>query len=186
MSRALVVLFAAAPLVIAAPVPKKAEAMLYFPTAIGAKWVYERPDGQGEEAVEVSEVEKGDGGWVVTRKRSDGVATAYLPVTVSAAGLTQPRPTSGEGGPVCLVKAGAKAGDTWDVPDGKRTLVGMERVTVPAGTYTAAKVSWVATADGERITQWYAPGVGEVKKVRTAADGTETILRTLKSFTPGK
>ncbi|QEL19253.1 hypothetical protein [Limnoglobus roseus] len=183
MVRALVVLLAACP-VHAAPIPKGGDAKLYSPTTVGAKWVYDRGDN-GDEAFEVSTVEKKDGEWVVSRQRSDGAAIAYLSVAVSAAGLTQPRPTSGECGPTCLLKPTAKAGDSWDVPGGKRTLVGTEKVTVGAGTYTALVVSWVASADGARIVQWYAPGVGEVKKVMTAADGTETVMRSLKSFTPG-
>lgn len=183
MYRAILVLLVAAPLA-AAPVPKGAASKLYFPTAVGAKWVYVR--GDDEEAVEVSEVEKTDGEWVVSRKRSDGTAQEYLTMTVSAAGLTQPKTTSGNPGPVILLKAKATAGDTWDVPDGKRTFIGAEDVTVAAGTFPTLKVAFDPSGGGDRITLWYAPGIGEVKRTRTAAGGGETVVRSLKSFTPAK
>ena len=68
-----------------------------------------------------------------------------------------------------------------------RTVGGSEDVTVPAGTYRAVRVV-ASRADGgrEAVVHWYAAGVGEVKRVVRAADGTETVRRALAAFAPGK
>lgn len=54
---------------------------------------------------------------------------------------------------------------------------------VGAGTFQALKVVW--EAEGQTLTSWYAPGVGEVKRT-IKRDGVETVYRSLKSFTEGK
>lgn len=162
----------------AAPVPKGAEQKpLYFPTAVGAKWVYETPGGELESAV-VSAVQKGDdGSLTVSRTGADGTRVAYSDVIVSAAGLRQQRDAADRLG--WVLKATAKAGDSWDSPEGKRTVSGPEEVKVPAGTFNALRVDWEQS--GASHTSWYAIGVGEVKRVRKL-DGTETVTRALKSF----
>jgi hypothetical protein len=173
-----VVLFGA-PLV-AAPVPKGAEQKpLYFPTAVGAKWVYETPDGELETAV-VSAVEKGDdGALTVSRAGADGTRVAYTKTVVTANGLRRDDAANGKSG--WLLKTNVKAGDSWDSPDGKRTVYGPEEVKVPAGTFTALRVEWEQF--GASYASWYAPGVGEVKRV-AKVDGTETVTRALKAFRP--
>jgi len=177
------VLFAAvvwcAPLA-AAPVPKGAEQKpLYFPTAVGAKWVYETSDGELETAV-VSAVEKGeDGSLTVSRAGADGTRVAYTKTVVSVHGLRRDDNANAKSG--WLLKTNVKAGDAWDSPDGKRTVYGPEEVKVPAGTFTALRVEWEQF--GASYTSWYAPGVGEVKRVRKL-DDTETVVRALKSFRP--
>ena len=144
----------------AAPVPKGAGAApVYFPTAVGAKWVYER-DGRGDETVVV-----------------------YAKVVVSPAGLRQDRPgPDGSDVAVWLLKVGVRAGDSWDASDGgKRTVHEAEKVVVPAGTFTAVRVVW--EYEGGAQTSWYAPGVGEVKRV-VKRGGDEVVTRALKSFRP--
>ena len=95
--------------------------------------------------------------------------------------------------PPCLLKLPTQVFDRWDagydVPDGGTVFRGMrtssrpEWVDVPAGRFRATPVHEVRAMNGaeeERVTYWYAPGVGEVKEV------SGTHLRVLKSFTPGK
>jgi hypothetical protein len=167
----------------AAPVPKGAGAApVYFPTAVGAKWVYER-DGRGDETVVVSAVEKDGDGLVVAREGTNGNGTVYAKVVVSAAGLRQDRPGP-DGGDVAvwLLKVGVRPGDSWDVADGgKRTVHDPEKVVVPAGTFSAVRVVW--EYDGGAQTSWYAPGVGEVKRAVKRGDD-EVVTRALKSFRP--
>src|SRR4029453_776509 len=72
----------------AAPVPKGAEkAPLYFPTKVGAKWVYD-DDGHKYTMV-VTDVEARDGRMVVTTGLvgSDGRTTHFESVAVSGRGL---------------------------------------------------------------------------------------------------
>lgn len=162
---------------LAAPVPKAKAPPLYFPTTVGATWVYER-DG-GEEAVSVSAVEKDGDDLVVSRTSADKRGTKYSPVVVSADGLRQPRERA-DGQVGWVLKSTVRDGDSWEVPDGgTRTLHGPEEVQVPAGKYQALRVVW--ERDGETTTSWYAPGVGEVK--RTVKRGKEeAVFRALKSF----
>lgn len=175
--------------VLAAPVPKGAGAApVYFPTTVGAKWVYER-DGRGDEIVSVSAAEKVEGGVAVARTAGEGNGTVYAKVVVSATGLRQDRegPT-GDAVPVWLLKTGVRPGDSWEVADGgKRTVHEPEKVTVPAGTFTAVRVVW--DREGEQQTFWYAPGIGEVKRVVKRGDN-EVVTRALKSYKsnadPGK
>jgi len=163
---------------VAAPVPKDAgRKPVYFPTAVGAKWVYETADGLLETAV-VSAVEKTDGGLIVSRAGADGTRTVYTKMVVSADGLRQARDGADDLG--WVLKTNVKAGDSWDMPEGgTRTVYGPEEVKVPAGTFTALRVVW--EQNGATYTSWYAGGIGEVKRARTL-DGTVTVTRALKSF----
>lgn len=161
-----------------APVPKDAgKNVVYFPTAVGAKWVYETAAGELESAV-VSEVDKTDGGLIVSRAGVDGTRTAYTKMIVSADGLQQAREGADDLG--WVLKTNVKAGDSWQMPEGgKRTVHGPEQVKVPAGTFTALRVVW--EQNGATYTSWYAPGIGEVKRVAKRGDA-ETVTRALKSF----
>ncbi|AWM37875.1 hypothetical protein C1280_13285 [Gemmata obscuriglobus] len=168
----------------AAPVPKDAgKNLIYFPTVVGAKWVYEDERG-GEEAVEVSAVEKDGDELVVSRKGVDGTSTRYTQMIVSTKGLRQPKDAfNDKPEPVWVLKCGLRAGESWETPSGKRTLHEAEEVKVPAGTFKALRV--VVESGTETLTSWYAPGVGEVKRTQKRC-GTVTVIRSLKSFTPGK
>lgn len=164
---------------VAAPVPKAVKGNpLYFPTTVGAKWVYETPDGQLESAT-VSAVEKDGDDLIVSREGVDGTRTAYTKMVVSAEGLRQERELTG-GKVGWVLKAALKDGESWDMPEGgRRTVHGPEAVEVPAGKFQALRVEWEQR--GRTLTSWYAPGVGEVKRVETRGQ-TETASRVLKSF----
>lgn len=71
------------------------------------------------------------------------------------------------------------------VKNGK--YLGMEKVTVPTGTYNCLKISYevkmkmAMMGDSEYITDWYAPGIGLVKSVSSdkkgKVTGSETLIR---------
>jgi hypothetical protein len=161
----------------AAPAPKRTEPEPYFPTTVGARWVYERAGGR-EEIAEVSEVEKVDGELVVSRKGVDGSATPYTKMVVTPKGLRQDQFNSGPN-TVWVLRTDVKAGASWDTPEGKRTVFGPEAIEVPAGKFNALRVEWVQA--GSRMVSWYAPGVGEVKRIEKVGD-EEVAFRVLKSF----
>jgi DUF3108-like len=199
-----VVLFAA--LGTATPVPTHLmKPVPYHPTAVGTKWVYE-DDGADTSTYAVSDAAAGAGGTVVTVVEVvDGRACPWQKVLVSAAGITRIElfgtPLDP---PDALLRLPAKAGDSWETEAigkvggrwdpirrqreeditlvGKRTAGKVERVVVPAGTFTAIRVESEVAINGRarRTTNWYAPGVGLVK----LAYGDSA--KVLKSFTPGK
>jgi hypothetical protein len=176
---ALVVMVLAASAV-ATPVPKEPEIVLYFATTPGAKWVYERAGGV-EEVVTITQVEKVKGELVVSRAAAGGNESAYLNVFVSAEGLRQRKSTDEDADPIWLLKTRVRSGDSWDVGDGKRTVNGPEEIEVPAGKFKALKVTW--ETDAGKFTSWYAPNVGELKRVVKRGDEKEVTTRLLKSFT---
>ncbi|QDU20564.1 TapB family protein [Urbifossiella limnaea] len=181
-----VAFLAAACPVAAAPIPEAAkEQPLYFPTTVGAKWVYERA-GVEQEPVRVVSVEKSGKEVVVSRAGADGTAWRYAKVFVSPAGLRESRLTpTGKSEVVWVLKLPLKAGESWAVGEMKRTVHGPEAVDVPAGRFQAVKV--VDEHDsGAQLVAWYAPGVGRVKQASVSPKGKETVTLLLKSFTPGR
>lgn len=172
---AVLVLLAGLP-ALAAPV-RKTPPPPYFPTAVGAKWVYATAAGR-EEVIEVSGVEERGPDWVVSRSGTGG---RYEDVLVSADGLRQRWTGPGEDvGRVWLVKARFRPGESWEAGGTTWTAHGPEEVEVPAGKCTAVRV--VSERGGGRRTSWFARGVGEVKRVERGADGAEVVSRSLKSF----
>jgi hypothetical protein len=196
MFRLSVITFALVPLATvtpAAPVPKDAgKTVLYFPTSVGAKWVYK--SGKTEWVEQVTAVEEKDGAWVVTIGDvvGDKVTPSYKRL-VSPNGLF-----TGPGGlkevrfALTLLKLPAKPRDEWEWARDKGgamicTVVGTEVVEVPAGKFRAVRVESTLRngEDTEPVqTGWFAPGVGQVKLVLWGGDGELSTV--LKSFTPGK
>jgi hypothetical protein len=161
----------------AAPAPKRTEPESYFPTTVGARWVYERAGGR-EEIAEVSEVEKVDGEVVVSRQGIDGSVTRYTKMVVTPKGLRQDQFNGGPSS-VWVLRTDLRPGSSWDTPEGKRTVFGPERIEVPAGKFNALRVEW--EQDGSQMVSWYAPTVGEVKRVEKRG-GEEVVFRLLKAF----
>jgi hypothetical protein len=169
---------------------KPKEGPLYFPTKIGAKWVWQC--GEEEDTEIVSEVEKQPDGTkhvTVGHVKPNGDVISVRTVVVSNKGLYQ----LNQGGHVfgtsyCLLKMPHQPGDTWknEKPafwDRTCTVYGPEWVEVPAGRFWALRVE----EDEYRIpnklsktTTWYAPGVGPVKMT------TDNGAHVLKSFSPSK
>jgi hypothetical protein len=181
----------------AAPAPKGAEEpTLYFPTRVGAQWVYlwdtkRKEDKDKDPAVVevVTAVEDKEGAKVVTvgRVHTDGKVCPTQKWAVSDRGLFQTANLIGQPvrAPVCFLKLPHKRDQTWtlDAPgDNKPTMTasGPERVKVPAGEYDAIRVEQRDQHPDPQTTRWYAPGVGLVKV--TSGD----LLIVLKSFDPGK
>jgi hypothetical protein len=170
----------------AAPLPKKAEPPAYFPTAVGARWVFETSGGHQTTEV-VTAVEAKAGGQAVSVGREDGGRVLpELTVLVAADGLS----LLAVGGhelkkPHRVLKVPHMDGGKW--ADGSQTtaVYGPERVEVPAGTYDAIRVEVERPFDGGTMQSvtWYAPGVGPVRRVLRA--GGAELVEALKSFRPG-
>ena len=194
MPRTLAVLLAPALLLAVAPadpVPKMKPQDSYYPTAKGAKWVY---DVNGADTPQVvTGVEKKGGATVVSVERRtnlEGRPVVTAKVAVSDEGLYQ---VEADGRaldpPWCLLKLPHRPGNKWkntgEDPGQTETRTGFgpEEVEVPAGKYKAIRVESEALFEGKlyRSTTWFAPGVGLVKFVHH--DGEVHVL---KSFTPGK
>ena len=179
---------------VAAPVPKDLAPPTYFPSALGTKWEYAH-DGEKELAleVEVTKVEVEDGGRVVLLEQTGGPKVRDYPeryrlgpdgvqmLTAIDKDITPPR---------LDLRPKPKADDEWDGPhewSGTNytcnTKVGAaEKVTVPAGTYTALPhtQSYTNFQPPQVWTAWHAPGVGRVKFVNYQGQGY-----VLLKFTPG-
>ncbi len=164
----------------AAPVPTHLMPPIpfYFPITAGAKWVYVSPTGE-EQVIEVVDVKR-DGDDLVFSRKGDYVPSDKIIVSVD--GLRYTRDTAdGKTTGGVMMKAKFRQGESWRMLDGsERTISGPEVVEVPAGKFNAIKV---VVSDYNQII-WYAAGIGEVK--RSSAGGEETVIRSLKSFTPGE
>ncbi|MEO2089663.1 MAG: hypothetical protein ABGY75_09230 [Gemmataceae bacterium] len=177
---------------LAAPVPKAAKKKGdYFPTAVGSKWEYVQ---EGTDTLDhTREVTESD--------EKDGVRTATFRWTSHANAYTKgSRYRIDAGGvwrlgwddhnfdePNLMLKAGAKAGESWDAGITKKKpaefvneLGAEEEVVTPAGKFQAVSVK-VTQAKGGLDTYWYAPDVGMVRW--KFSNGKAIVLST---FTPGK
>lgn len=191
-------------LIPAAPIPKHlAGAKYYYPTTVGAKWVYKEGErGWTREWAEViTAVEEQDDGKVVTVKRvgNDGVEVESLKVAVSGQGVFRLESMGHKDAPpICWLKLPTKPGAVWEYawpqgPTERTRTFAPELVEVPAGTYRAipieVEISWgpdrppgVSSglgSSGVRVIRWFAPGVGIVKQ---RGSNYEQVLM---SFTPG-
>ena len=178
----------------AAPVPKAAKKSAdHYPLALGDKWEYVRnEDATQVWAEEVTGVEAKDGGTVATvRIAPNNGRNAYdTSYKVDKAGWYFN--THGEVSydpPAMFLKADMQAGDTWEsnyqyggtAYETTVTVGEAEKVTVPAGEYTALPVTirYNTPARGREYTNWIVPGVGMVKQVVAGR-----VTQELKSFTP--
>ncbi len=141
---------------LSAPVPRdrSKEPPLYFPTRVGAKWVYQT--GKTEQTEVVTEVRQKDEAKVVTvAQETEGLGRIpYRVVEVSGRGLVELEvdllPVSP---PVRLLSP--TPGDRWDVVTGtgpemtiSHSTFGPERVKVPAGVFQALRVEGRYTLGG--------------------------------------
>jgi hypothetical protein len=194
MSRLLAALacLTAIPVLVAAPVPAHLmprDPPLGFPTRVGTTWVYEGNYGKRTIVISAKE-EKGEYTLVTTEWVDDaGKRTPHMVTRVSVEGVF----LVAEGGqkyenPWCILKLPHREGQTWETRwrytekegynVGTMTAGPFEKVRVPAGAVTAARIEWEcgAAASG-KVTYWYAHGIGLVKM-------DENMV--LKSFAPGK
>jgi hypothetical protein len=181
----------------AAPLPKEVRhPSVYFPTKVGATWVYQWTDDEGldhEDESLVTAVEFRAGVAVVSEGFTDNDGShALKKYAVSGKGLSLVWEQGTEVEPAnCLLNYPLVNGASWkqtirvgaDEYTATRTAHWPEPVDVPAGTYAAIRVEWETPyADGTkyRQTEWYAPDVGLVKLM------SPSRVVVLKSFTPGK
>ncbi|HEX4607414.1 MAG TPA: hypothetical protein VH092_04335 [Urbifossiella sp.] len=176
-----------------APTPR--EVVHYFPTQVGAKWVYLSGD---EEVIEVAtKAQPKDGTTVVSIElQARGAALGTWQLAISAEGVDQLGVMQAVfDSPHCLLKVKARPGDRWEVREEKvfdfratYTARGEEVVEVPAGRFRVLKVekTVVFESGAARMSATYfAPGVGVVKEVVRQMSGEWTTTRELKSFTTG-
>jgi hypothetical protein len=173
-------------LVVAAPVPKdlKRVETNYFPTTVGARWVYRDSNGK-ETILTVAKVEKVKTSTHVTYAAKGGEIQV---MSVSDKGLSQVNGAEA-GLDAWVLELSHKPGDDWEVERKSgiefRRMGKMEKVTVPAGTFEAIRVEVTRCllSDSMRNTiEWYAPGVGVVKE----STDSGAVIRELKSFRPGE
>jgi hypothetical protein len=179
----------------AAPVPThlmEKDPGSYYPTRVGATWVYQRPDGSELTEVVSSVEDDKDGAKLVTVEFLQG--ERKFPgaiIRVSKQGLSRPKiRTSEYTEPFPLLKLPARVGDKWEYsvtfkPGGTVSETGTktigEPVEIEAGgvKYKTIHVITKSSNNPNEIHSYYAPGVGLIKQT-----GSGEV--TLKSFTPGK
>jgi hypothetical protein len=177
----------------AAPIPThlRKPARLYYPTTVGTTWVYD--DGYTEI---VTGVTRGEDWYLVSVSRENKWGTfPYGKMLVSGSGLEW---FPAEGVPARegrrVLKLPCQPGEQWEYypPEWPRittvTAHETERVEVPAGVFEAIRTEYTYTVIRrrgrvvEQPSSWYAQDIGEIK----CADSNGRVIRTLKSFTPGK
>ena len=179
---------------VAAPVPKKI-ATNYFPVTAGSKWEYAF-DGQKEVEFtsEVTELTETKGGRTVVLTHTGGPKStpAYTRFRIDADGVSLLTADGQDLTPPRLdLRAEPKADDKWDNPfqwrgvnyQGTTSVGAAEKVTVPAGTFTAlphAQLFPQFDKEKPRMT-WYANGVGSVK-----FEGADGQMYLLLKYTPGQ
>jgi hypothetical protein len=162
---------------------------LYFPTHVGAKWIYQ--NGLAEYAKVIIKVERDDKMLIVTTAivNDRGERTEYEKMAVSTEGLffvENLRHGLKPKSPASLLSLKHRPGEEWtDSLHGYAHKASEpEWIDVPAGRFKAIRVEQSVDSDGQRgkNTFWYAEGVGLVKVEQFY------VLRptVLKSFDPGK
>ena len=158
----------------------KTKAPLYFPTAVGERWVLSITGGGKPRVTNCEEVvavaEKGGVTTItVARLKPDGTRMDEYTVEASAEGVCVV--AAGEKKyerPTWLIKNPTKPGTKWEVtlPDGgggKATyvykVVGEETVETPAGTFKAVRFDCEGPGGTATRSEWFAPGRGRVQQV---------------------
>lgn len=178
---------------VSAPVPpKKADDIVYFPTTVGSKWVY---DCDGEECIELiterNETKDGEVVVTISWETRPGKTTPVYKLLVSKAGVFRVENLGKKvDPPQPFLQLPIKDGLEWKWQAEKSDVIWVyksqkaEEVKVPAGSFEAIPVhsEWgVNGQQAQKATDWFAPNVGIVK--RSYGDKS---LKILKSYTPGK
>ncbi len=185
--RPLLLLAVAAPLAAAAPIPKDFQRPVnYHPLAVGDKREFVNPTNPDAvtQVREITAVEVKDGVKHYTQVLTGGQTS----VLKAEKGVVHMAEQNGQkmDPPYKVVAPDMKAGDTWECkdPTGMTRTVGKpEKITVPAGTFTAYPItcSYPAQQGQSEVVVWYADGVG---LVRLDSGGRTSLV--LKKYTPGK
>lgn len=188
-------LLAAAVVVVSAPVPKDLAPLNYFPSALGSRWEYAL-EGETEAhlTIEVTQVQDKDGVRTILIEQTGGAKTRDYPeqVRIGPEGIHLLSAAENDITPPRLdLRPKPKANDEWEGPHSWKninytclTTVGdFEKVTVPAGTYTALPHTqkYGLLTNPQVWTAWYAPSIGRVKFINY-----ERQVHVLLKYTPGK
>jgi hypothetical protein len=165
--------------------------LLYFPMTVGTEWEY-IDDGSKPKYV-ITNVERAGEASLVTvgTYQSNGKTTQHAyTVEVSRTGIRETLNFHRKiEPPAPWLKLPRAKGDRWESPfsiDGDRradyvmTVLGVEEVTVPAGTFKAIRVEQVSTdfvtkTVNQTITTWYAPGVGPVRIIYRGGSSRDLV-----------
>jgi len=141
-----------------------------FPMKVGHKWVYAFEDK--EVTFEVLRTEKVGGEEIFVVRRTIGKGAVEFRLSVEEDGVYIHRESKKEFHPPLRQFAFfARTGDQWKwrgTVAGKLQTeefenLGVEEITVPAGTYRTISVHQRNPANGDQATFWLAEGVGVVK-----------------------
>jgi len=166
------------------------DSVSYFPTKVGAKWVYDL-DGK-DITQEITAVKSRGDNVLVTVLRVDQFGTKReAQIKITKKGLFQL--TGGPADihpPMWLLKLPHRDGAKWETFTGAAgtlastvTAHGAENIEVHAGKFEAIRTETIyPNKVGPNIVgkEWYAPGIGLVKEV------FGEHVKVLKSITPGK
>jgi hypothetical protein len=185
----LIAMVGLAAFLMATPIPKSMRqgSKEYMPLMKGCRWEYSTTNSPDvvTEVREIIATETKDGTLYATqqtsnltqrfRKDSTGIAL------IESGGAKHANPRY-------IIQPKMKEGDTWSWDAGgykeNRRVGTPQKITVPAGEYTAMPVEFEYVQNGTAFrkgTVWYAAGVG---LIRIDSDGEETQV--LKKYTPGK
>ncbi|MFQ3594409.1 MAG: hypothetical protein SNJ82_14620 [Gemmataceae bacterium] len=177
-----------------APVGGQDDKKFTFPMNVGTVWTY--IVGENRFEIRLTKMEKiGKVECARLEMFVDGKSRSFehlgIDGNILARHSFEGKPTNP---PIALLKLPPKPGEKWNVEsklDGqlfKGTLaVSEELVQVPAGKYTAIKVSGVdMDLNGQKfnVSYWFASGVGMVKQVSELAG--QKVTFELEKFSPGK
>jgi hypothetical protein len=75
----------------------------------------------------------------------------------------------------------SKPASTKTITENWTTDAANEVVTVPAGTFSALKITRTDTANGSSKSQWFVPGVGKIRESNTTGHLEELTSYTIPS-----
>jgi hypothetical protein len=180
----------------AAPVPKSAKPTYYAATKVGDKMEFRDADGKETHSSVVMKVEEAKGGGLLV---TEGMSSRGGPpkphrvllVTEDAVAIKEGLAFRHKAYDPPQVIFKLKGKWEWEITlqsglkyTERYAVERTERVEVPTGTFEAIRVQRSDSA-GYGLTVWYAPGVGEVKRVEDNGPGKGQV-RVLHRFTPGK
>jgi tRNA A-37 threonylcarbamoyl transferase component Bud32 len=153
---------------------------IYYPLKAGTKWHYRLASNRDFRfTIRVVDIEKLDGETLVARLEEvvDGVVTRREDVSSTTVGIFRHHSNGLDlSPPLCLLTFPARAGQSWhgDVKFNEYQgtaacrIARTEEVTVPAGKFTTIVVhrdNQLKVGPTYRYVDWFAPGIGPVKRV---------------------
>jgi hypothetical protein len=153
---------------------------IYFPLAVGNRWVYESSESTPDmPVVETWEVARQEGNAFIVQVKQpyvtiEGLEERFLSVTdgVGRLGDTAVPPPAQEAqhaDALLFLKTPLTGGASWQTAEGRHAVTAVgETVTVPAGTFTnCVEITRWNTGSKITVVSVYAPGVGMVQREET-------------------